>query len=149
MATSPPQPESEIPGFPESVRLLLASAAGYLHARLQLLGLEFKDAGINYVKIIILLVMSVVFLIFGYIFFVGALAYLVAWACGGRWGWVTLGFGVAHIALAVGCLLIAKSRFGVDSFASTIAEFKKDKEWLSQTKGTTSNSRNLSVVRTS
>jgi uncharacterized membrane protein YqjE len=148
MATSPPQSDPEIPGFPESVRLLLASAAGYLHARLQLLGLEFKDAGINYVKILILLVMSVVFLIFGYIFFVMALAYLVAWVCHGRWGWVTLGFGFGHIALAAACLWIAKSRFGVSSFASTIAELKKDKEWLSQTKATTTRSQNLSVVRT-
>jgi uncharacterized membrane protein YqjE len=149
MANSQDPYEPEAPGLPESVRLLLASAAGYLHARFQLLGLEFKDAGINYVKIVILLVMSVLFLIFGYIFLVVAAACLVSWAVNGNWGWVTLGFGLGHIVLAGGCLWVAKSRFGVDNFASTIAEFKKDKEWLSQTKTTAPRSANLSVARTS
>lgn len=136
------------PGFPESVRLALAAVASYLHARLALLGLEFKDAGLNFVKIAILLVVAVLALIFGYIFFVIAAAFLVTWLFHWNWGWVTLGFGIAHLSVTAACLLIAKSRFGVSSFASTIEEFKKDKEWLSQKKASP-NSRNLSVVRTS
>ncbi len=140
--------ETGIPGFPESVRLALASAASYLHARLALLGLEVKDAGLNFVKIAILLVVAALALVFGYIFFVIAAAFLVTWLFQWQWGWVTLGFGVGHLFIAAACLLIAKSRFGISSFASTIEEFKKDKEWLSQKKETPS-SRNLSVVRAS
>lgn len=140
--------EDGTPGLPESIRLALASVASYLHARLALLGLEFKDAGLNFVKIAILLVVAVLALIFGYIFLVIAVAFLVTWLFHWQWGWVTLGFGVGHLLITVACLLIAKSRFGVSSFASTIEEFKKDKEWLSQKKATPS-SRNLSVVRTS
>lgn len=135
------------PGFPESVRLALAAVASYLHARFALLGLEFKDAGMNFVKIAILLVVAILALVFGYIFFVIAATFLVTWLFHWPWGWVTLGFGVAHLLVTAACLLIAKSRFGVSSFASTIEEFKKDKEWLSQKKASPS-SRNLSVVRT-
>lgn len=143
-----PVQEDGTPGFPESVRLALAAVASYFHARLALLGLEFKDAGMNFVKIAILLVVAVLALVFGYIFFVIAAAFLVTWLFHWQWGWVTLGFGVGHLLLTAACLLIAKSRFGISSFASTIEEFKKDKEWLSQKKASP-NSRNLSVVKTS
>lgn len=142
------EPETEVPGLPESIRLLLASAAAYLHARLELFALEFKDAGGNYVKIAINLVCAIVTLILGLIFFVCSAVYLVAYLCHFHWGWVFFGFGFLMLALTVAFLLIAKSRFGVASFATTISELKKDKEWLSQTKSAT-RSQNLSVVRTS
>ena len=142
------EPETEVPGLPESIRLLLASAASYLHARLELFSLEFKDAGINYVKIIICLVCAIATLIFGLIFLVCSAVYLLAYLCYWHWGWVFFGFGFLMLATTVVCLLIAKSRFGLASFATTISELKKDKEWLSQTKSA-NRSQTLSVVRTS
>ena len=148
MAQFDPADETGIPGFPESVRLALASVASYLHARFALLGLEFKDAGANYVKILILIVVSILALVFGYIFLVVSAACLIAYLLHGYWGWVAFCFGLAHLAITGWCLLVAKSRFSRDSFASSIEEFKKDKEWLSQKKAAPS-SRNLSVVRTS
>ena len=146
------EPEPEVPGLPESIRLLLASAASYLHARLELFTLEFKDAGANYVKILICLICSVATLLFGMIFLVCSLVYLVGAICYKflgyyPWGWVFFGFGFLMLAVTVICLLIAKSRFGLASFATTISELKKDKEWLSQTKSA-NRSQTLSVVRT-
>lgn len=122
-----------MPGLPESIRLLLASAAGYFHARFQLLGLEAKDAAFTYIKILILVVCAVVFLVFGYVFFVFAAVYLVSWLFHWHFAWVTLGFGVGHLLFTAVCLLLAKSHLATANFSETIAEFKKDKEWLSQT----------------
>ncbi len=146
-------PEPEVPGLPESIRLLLASVASYLHARLELFTLEFKDAGANYVKIAICLVTAIASLLFGLVFLVCSFVYLVGFICYKifgyyPWGWVFFGFGFFMLLVTVGCLLVAKSRFGVSSFATTISELKKDKEWLSQTKSA-NRSQNLSVVRTS
>ena len=141
------EPEPEIPGLPESIRLLLASAASYLHARLELFSLEFKDAGVNYVKIAICLVCAIATLVFGLVFFVCSAVYLVVYLCNYHWGWVFFGFGFFMLALSVALLLVAKSRFGLASFATTISELKKDKEWLSQTKSA-NRSQTLSVVRT-
>ena len=146
------EPETEIPGLPESIRLLLASAASYLHARLELFSLEFKDAGANYVKILICLIVAIATLLFGLVFMVCAMVYFVTYLCYlflhyWPWGWVFFGFGFLMLAVTVGCLLVAKSRFGLASFATTISELKKDKEWLSQTKSAT-RSQTLSVVRT-
>ena len=143
-------PEPEVPGLPnlaESVRLLLASAVSYLQARLELFSLEAKDAGSNYVKILIVLICAVMTLIFGLVCMACAALYLIAWLCWWHWGWVFFGFGFLMLGMTVACLLIAKSRFSKASFATTISELKKDKEWLSQTKGTT-RSQALSVVRT-
>lgn len=149
MATSYSQnaPGTDVPGLPESIRLLLASAAGYLGARFQLVGLEAKDTAISYIKIIVLVVTALVFMVFGYVFFVIAAAYLVHYLFNWSWGWVLLGFGLAHLATTVTCLLLAKSHFSTANFPETIAEFKKDKEWLSQTKTSTRN-QSLSVAKT-
>ncbi len=143
-----PPPEPNAPGLPESIRLMLASAAGYLHARFELLSLEAKDAGGNYVKLAIVLVCAVLFLLGGLRFLVRAAVYAVAAIFSFRWGWVFLGFGVLSVALTAGLALVAKARFIKPSFPATIAEFKKDKEWLSQTNHTSQRSATLSVVRT-
>ena len=135
-----------MPGLPESIRLALASAMGYLYARLELLSLEAKDAGGNYLKLAIVLVCALVFMLLGLLFLVMSAVYAVAALFSFRWGWVFLGFGVISLALVVALALIARARFKVASFPATIAEFKKDKEWLSQTKSP--RSQTLSVVRT-
>lgn len=141
-------PEPELPGLPESIRLWLASASGYIHSRLELFGLEAKGAAFNYLQIIVLVVCSLLFLVFGYIFLVLAAAFLVAFLFHWNWGWITLGFGVGHLVLTGVCLWLAKNRFSVAGFPSTIAEFKKDKEWLSQ-KNTPTRSTTFNAVRTS
>ena len=140
--------EPELPGLPESIRLWLSAAAGYVHSRLELFGLEAKGAVVGYLQIAILVICSLVFLVFGYVFLVLAAAFLVAFLFHWHWGWITLGFGVGHLVLTGACLWLAKNRFGVAGFPSTIAEFKKDKEWLSQ-KNTPTPSATLNVVRTS
>jgi uncharacterized membrane protein YqjE len=141
-------PEAELPGLPESIRLWLAAASGYIHSRLELFGLEAKGAVVNYLMIAGLLIGSLVFLVFGYVFLVIAAAFLVAFLFHWDWGWITLGFGIGHLVLAVACVLFAKTRFSQAGFPSTIAEFKKDKEWLSQ-KHTPTRPTTLRAVRTS
>ena len=149
MATAKPiPPEPELPGLPESLRLLIASAVGYLSARFELFSLEAKDAASNYTKIVILLVVAVATLVTGLVFFLCSLLCLVAWLAHDHWGWVFFGFGFLSLLITIFCALVAKHRFSTASFATTMAELKKDKEWLSQTKNTPQ-SQSLSVVRTS
>ena len=141
-----PPPDPGMPGLPESIRLILASAAGYLHARFELLSLEAKDAGANYIKLAIVLVCAVLFLLSGLLFLLMSAVYAVAALFNFRWGWVFLGFALLSLGLTAALALVAKARFKAPSFPASIAEFKKDKEWLSQTKSP--RSQTLSVVRT-
>ncbi len=145
--SNPHSQDPEPPGLPESIRLMLASAAGYLHARFELLSLEAKDAGANYVKLAIVLVCAVLFLLAGLVFLLFAAVYAIAALFNFHWGWVFFGFAVLSLGLTAGLALVAKARWKIPSFPASVAEFKKDKEWLSQTKSP--RSQTLSVVRTS
>ena len=128
--------------------MLIASALGYFSARFELFSLEAKDAAANYVKIIILLIVAVATLLTGLVFFLCAFLCLVAYLAHGHWGWVFFGFGFLSLVVTIFCALVAKHRFSTENFATTMAELKKDKEWLSQTKQAP-RSQTLSVVRTS
>ncbi len=79
-------PESGVPNLAESIRLLLASAVSYLHARLELFSLEAKDAAGNYVKIVFLLISALLGMISGFVFMLAAFVTLIAWLCHGGTG---------------------------------------------------------------
>lgn len=129
------RPDPRLPrdaGFIRHTLAFLAAALGYLKARLQLAGLEGKEAAVHYAIIAALLVVALVVVIFGYFFFCFALIFLIAWAFHDRhaWIWVTFGMALLHFGGAALCVFMAKSRFSAPMFEETINEFKKDHEWL-------------------
>lgn len=111
---------------------LFAAKLAYLKARLELAGLESKEAAIHFGIILGLVIGGLVMLVFGYFFLVIALVFLIAWACGGEnaWMWVTFGAAVLHIVAAVVMVLVAKARLGAPVFSATLDELKHDQEWL-------------------
>ena len=104
----------------------------WLTARLQLAGLEGKEAAIHYAIILALAVLALVLLTFGYLFLVIGLVFLVALAFegGNAWIWVMLGAALLHIVGAVALALVARIKIGMPMFPATIDEFRKDQEWL-------------------
>lgn len=114
---------------------LLGAKLEYLRARLQLAGLEGKEAAIHYAIILGMVAAALVLGVFGYLFFVIAAVFLVAWLCGGgnAWIWVTFAAALAHAAVALALLFIARSRLAQPVFEATLAEFKNDQEWLKTT----------------
>ncbi|MBV9126784.1 MAG: phage holin family protein [Verrucomicrobia bacterium] len=131
------QPEAH-PGFLESLGRLLGSSSDYISARLQLLGLESKGALGNLVRVIILVAAALLLLLFTYVFLIIAFVFILQRLTQWNWAYITLGAGVLHLLLAGVCLWLAKGRLVGISFAGTIAEFKKDKEWLTNQRVTTS-----------
>jgi uncharacterized membrane protein YqjE len=119
-------------GLIDHLRSLLASFSAYLGARLQLAGVESKEASAHYLKILLWLLVCLFGFTFGYIFVCISAVFLVAWLTGVSWMWILLGLGLAHIALAIAAVLVMKSKFAQPMFAATIAEFKKDQSWLTQ-----------------
>ncbi len=111
---------------------LLAAKLAYLKARLELAGLEGKEAAVHFGIILGLLIGGLIMLVFGYFFLVFALVFVFAWACGGEnaWIWVTLGAAGLHLVAAVVMVLVAKARFGAPVFPATLEELKHDQEWL-------------------
>ncbi|HSI15593.1 MAG TPA: phage holin family protein [Chthoniobacter sp.] len=110
---------------------LLAAKLAYLKARLELAGIEGKEAAVHLAIIVGLAVVALVLVIFGYFFLVLFLVFLIGLAFGGNaWVWVMLGAAVIHLILAGVLLLVAKTRLGVPLFPLTLEELKKDQEWL-------------------
>ena len=111
---------------------LLAAKLAYLRARLELAGMEGKEAAVHYGVILGLAIGGLIALIFGYCFGVIALVFLVAHFIGGEmaWIWVMLGAAALHFLGAAALLLVAKSRLGAPMFSASLDELKQDQEWL-------------------
>ena len=111
---------------------LLAAKLAYVRARLELAGLEGREAAVHYGVVLGLAIGGLIALIFGYLFAVIALVFLVAHFIGGEtaWIWVMLGAAALHFIGAAVVLLIAKSRLGVPVFSASLDELKQDQEWL-------------------
>jgi uncharacterized membrane protein YqjE len=111
---------------------LLAAKLAYLRARLELAGLEGKEAAVHYGIILGLAIGGLIAVIFGYCFLIIALVFLAAHLIGGEtaWIWVMLGAAGLHLVAAAVLLLVAKSRLGAPMFSATLDELKHDQEWL-------------------
>ena len=114
------------------VSALLAAKLAYLRARLELAGLEGREAVAHYGVILGLAVGGLIALVFGYLLAVIALVFLVAHLIGGEmaWIWVLLGAAALHFLGAAVLVLVAKSRLGVPMFSASLDELKQDQEWL-------------------
>ena len=128
--TSQGDPVSGNEGFTEHLRVLAASFAAYLRARLQLAGIESKEASAHCFKILIWLFAGLFGFFFGYIFFCIAGVFLISYLLGIKWMWILLAAGIAHFAAAAAAICIARSKFAQPMFSATIGEFKKDQIWL-------------------
>ena len=118
------------PGIFESLSQWLGSAADYFGARASLLGIEFKEAAGNYIKLLILVVTALLFLVFGLVFLVMFLMFAIQRLTHLDWLWILGGFFLLSFAAMAGCLLLAWSRLKAKVMPQTIEEFKKDKQWL-------------------
>jgi uncharacterized membrane protein YqjE len=129
---APPTDDSRQPGgLFAHLSALVAAKLAYLKARLELAGLEGKDAAIHLAIILGLAVGGLVLVVFGYFFFVLALVFLIALAFGsGSWLYVLLGAALVHFVGAAALVFIAWARLGTPLFPLTLEELRKDQEWL-------------------
>ena len=120
-------------GLLDHLSELTAAGLAYLQARLTLAGIEAKEALLHFALIVGLLAGAIGLMVFGYFFLCIALTVLIAQLLGVSPGWVILGFAVLHFAIAVGSVLFAVLRLRTAVFTATLAEIRKDQQWLSQT----------------
>jgi len=133
-SSSPGDPAGDHPGgLLEHLRELCAAAAAYLHARLALAGIEAKEALIHFAIVIALFVLAVAVIVFGYLFLCIAATVLIARFLGVSPGWVILVLAIIHFAVAAGSIFLAVIRLKTSVFTATLAELKKDQQWLNRT----------------
>jgi uncharacterized membrane protein YqjE len=114
----------------DSVKNWVASFLGYLELRLQLLGLESKEAGFHLLVLALLFVGAVVFFAGFLVMLVVFLLYLITLIFHWGWGWSALACGVISLLIAIGAGVTLRFRITKPLFPTTFAEFKRDREWL-------------------
>lgn len=116
----------------DHLREILAAGFEYFQARLALAGIEAKEALLHFAIIVALLVAAVAVSVFGYLFLCIAATVLIAEFLNVSPGWVILALAIVHFALALGAVIFAAARLQTAVFSATLAEFKKDQQWLNQ-----------------
>jgi uncharacterized membrane protein YqjE len=114
----------------DSVRNWIASLISYLELRLKLLGLESKEAGLHLLVLALLFVGAVVFFAGFLVMLVVFLLYLLTLIFHWEWGWSALACGVVSLLLAIAAGVILRYRIVKPLFPTTLAEFKRDRQWL-------------------
>src|SRR6201987_4809010 len=122
--------ESERSSTADSVKHWVAAFLRYLELRLQLLGLEAKEAGLH-LLIIGLLVTGVLVLFAGFlVMFAVFLLYLIITLLHWEWGWGALLCSGILLLGSIAVAIILRIRIGRPLFSLTLAELQKDREWL-------------------
>ena len=113
---------------------LLSSATRYLAARMALLGVEGKEAGLRYGIAVALGVGALFVAVLGYVLLVITVVFAVAAVWDWKFAWLVV-LAVAalvHLGGAVGLVLLAKAKLTDGIFPQTMAELKNDQQWLTQ-----------------
>jgi uncharacterized membrane protein YqjE len=117
-----------------SIQDLLACLVRYLELRLQLLGLESREAGFHLLILALLFVSVLIcfggFLIMSVVFLLYLMMLILHW----EWGWSALGLAAVLLLFSIGMAVIFRFRIVKPFFPTTLAEFQKDREWLKHTK---------------
>ena len=117
-------------GLLNNLLALLNALAGFVESRAGLFAQESKSALVHVLVLVGCLVAALLLVFFGYIFLIASVIVGLAHALHVAWVWIALAAALLHFILALGCLLIARSRMKKPMFESTTLELKKDREWL-------------------
>jgi uncharacterized membrane protein YqjE len=121
------------PSTLDSIQDLVAFFVRYLELRLQLLGLESREAGFHLLIFALLFVSVLVcfggFVIMLVVFLLFLMMLILHWA----WGWSALALAGVLLLFSIGMAVIFRFRVVKPIFPATLAEFQKDREWLKHT----------------
>jgi len=121
-------------GFLSHAAGFLAAALRYLRARLALAGMEAKTAGAHYGVAAVMVAGALFVAVLGYLFLVITAVFAIAAAFDSASAWIAVMGTIALLHLGGAALLIflAIRRVKTGAFDDTLAELKKDLQWLNQ-----------------
>ncbi|MGB9476104.1 MAG: phage holin family protein [Candidatus Udaeobacter sp.] len=128
--SSPSRDPAGHAGLLQNLLALASALAEFFESRFILLAEESKAAAVQVLILAGCLLFALLLCALGYVFLItGAVAGL-AHLLGISWPWVALGTAVLHFIIALVLVLVARSRITKPFFRATLAELKKDREWL-------------------
>lgn len=117
-------------GFFGHLLALVDALVSFFESRFALFSKESKAALVQVLALLMLLITALLLLAFGYIFLIAGAVLTVAAMVQVSWTWIALIAAGVQILLALICLFIARAVVRRPAFRETIAELKKDREWL-------------------
>ncbi len=122
-------------GVLHPIREMALAGLSYMRARMELAGIEGKEALTRLGGVLLLAAMAVTLTLAGYLLLCLALVFGAARLLNSEhaWIWIAALTGGLHLAAAWGVLLVARGWLQKPMFASTLEEFRKDDAWLKST----------------
>jgi uncharacterized membrane protein YqjE len=127
---SPSRSRTRQAGFIGSLVALASALADFFESRAALFATESRAALVQFVLIALCLVAALLFFAFGYVFLLATAVVAIAHLANVSWLWIALAAAGLHILIALIFVLIARSGIKRPILPETIAELKKDREWL-------------------
>ena len=120
----------------------LANAlAGFFESRIGLFARESKGALLHLLLLAGAVVAALLLLVLGFMFLMVSAIFGIAHATGVSWLWIALVAAGLHFLLALGCGLFAERQLTKPMFEASVAELKRDREWLKNIRSEKTNPR--------
>src|SRR5256884_9763196 len=123
-------------GLLENLLALLNALAGFFESRFALLAEESKGAAVQLLILVGCVIFALLLCALGYVFLITGAVVGLAHLIGISWPWVALAAAALHFIIALMLVLIARSRITKPFFRATLAELRKDREWLKNLQAT-------------
>jgi len=117
-------------GLLENLLALVSALADFFESRFALLAQESKVAAVQVLILVGCLIFALLLSALGYVFLITGAVVGLAHLAGISWPWIALAAAAVHFIIALVLLLVARSRITKPLFRTTLAELKKDREWL-------------------
>jgi uncharacterized membrane protein YqjE len=117
-------------GLLENLLALINALAAFFESRFALLAEESKSAAVQLLILAGCLIFALLLCALGYVFLITGAVVGLAHLAGISWPWIAFAAAVLHFIIALVLLLIARSQISKPFFRATLAEVKKDREWL-------------------
>ena len=123
-------------GLFQNLFALASALAEFFESRFALLAEESKAAAVQLLILAGCLIFAPFLCAIGYVFLITGVVVGLAHLAGISWPWIALATAALHFVIALMLLLIARSRITKPFFRATLAELKKDREWLKNLQAT-------------
>jgi len=117
-------------GLLQNLLALVSALAEFFESRFALLAEESKAAAVQLLILAGCVVFALLLCAMGYIFLITGAVVGLAHLVGISWPWIALAAAALHFIIALVLLLIARSRITKPFFRVSLAELRKDRQWL-------------------
>ena len=117
-------------GLLENLLALVTALAEFFESRFALFAQESKAAAVQLLILAGCLILALLLCALGYVFLITGVVVGLAHLLGISWAWIALAAAAVHFIIAMVLLLVARSRNTKPVFRATLAEVRKDREWL-------------------